>query len=395
MKRDAVDRRLHDWFEHTHKLGPVHGRGAPGVRGGNRRPRRPAAPPGAYAGKARAALRARAERAPQVMLKITNTEGPAGGKKSGEIGRSIASMRAHLEYLLKDKDVEKQEIRAELENQDGRTLTTAADIRDELAEWEVAGHGIPKTHTRKKDLAEGERRAPKKVTNMILSMPAGTNPEAVRAAAREFVADAFAGHDYIMAFHQDRGHPHMHVSIRNESQDGTKRLHAGREQLLAWRETFAAKLYEHGIAAAATPRASRNSHAYLHKAYVRGEEIRIPKHAAPATPQMTDIQRNHARRFAAVVNALSLSEDAKDRSLADELTRSDPELARGLRLTRLSAAGLQQRSVLEAWTGAHWQDSRRVRPLPERSLDVSRGEREAPRVLPTDAPDVIRRKRRE
>lgn len=391
MKRAAVDRSLHDWFEHTHKLGPAHARGAPRGGGGKPRARRAAAPRGSYAGKARAALRARADRAPQVMLKITNTEGPGGGKKGGEIGRSIASMRAHLEYLLKDKDVE-QEIRAELEDQDGRILSTAADIRDELAEWGVAGHGMPKTHTRKNDLAEGEKRAPKKVTNMILSMPEGTNPEAVRAAARGFVAEAFAGHDYIMAFHQDRGHPHMHVSIRNESQDGTTRLHAGREQLLAWRETFAAKLYEHGIAAAATPRASRNSHAYLHKAYVGGGEIRIPKHAAPPTPTMTGIQREHARRMTAVVNVLSLSEDAKDRRLADELTRTDPELARGVRRTRLAAANLQQRSVLEAWTPAIRQDARRVRPLPKRDVDVSRGQPETHGVLPPDAPTHVRRK---
>lgn len=350
------------------------------------------------AGKARRALAARAARAPQVMLKVTNTAGRGGKGKGGELGRSIASIRAHVEYLMKDRESE-EEIRAEVETQDGKVLRTSEDIQEELSVWEVAGRGIPRTHMRRKDLAEGEKRAPKKATNLMLSMPAGTDPEAVRSAARAFVQETFEGYDYMMAFHRDRGHPHMHVVIRNESQDGKKRLHPNREQLLTWREDFAARLYERGVAAAASPRASRESHAYLHKAYIRAggvvRETSRAKHRSSATPAMERIQAAHRERLTAITNVLSFSDDPSDRRLADALVDADPALAREIGLSRLRAAAVLQSRLSQAWHPAYGQSETRLRALPERNLDISRGGEEARGVLPTDAPAHLPRRRRQ
>lgn len=55
-------------------------------------------------------------------------------------------------------------------------------------------------------------------------MPAGTPPEAVKNAAREFAAEQFQGHQYAFALHTDSerpdepAHPHVHlcVLIRDE-----------------------------------------------------------------------------------------------------------------------------------------------------------------------------------
>src|SRR5690606_21872901 len=63
-----------------------------------------------------------------------------------------------------------------------------------------------------------------------------------------------AGHRWITAHHPDTGHVHVHAMISARDDVG-KALRLTKPELYAWREQFAAKAREHGIAMVATRRA--------------------------------------------------------------------------------------------------------------------------------------------
>src|SRR6267154_6649877 len=90
-------------------------------------------------------------------------------------------------------------------------------------------------------------------------MPAGTPPEKVLTAVKNFAREEFAlKHRCVMALHTDTPRPHVHVVIKAVSERG-QRLHIRKATLREWRSEFARHLRELGVAANATPR------------YVRGE----------------------------------------------------------------------------------------------------------------------------
>jgi hypothetical protein len=100
-------------------------------------------------------------------------------------------------------------------------------------------------------------RAAKLVHNIVLSMPSPTPPEKVLAAARKFAREKFAlQHRYVMVLHTDQQHPHVHMVVKAESEEG-QRLHIDKAMLRSWREDFAQLMREQGIAANATPRVAR------------------------------------------------------------------------------------------------------------------------------------------
>ena len=103
------------------------------------------------------------------------------------------------------------------------------------------------------------KQPPRLVYKLIFSMPAGTPPEKVQAAVRNFAREEFAlKHRYVMALHTDEPHPHVHLVLKARSDEG-QRLYLRKATLRQWRDGFASHLRALGVAANATPR------------YVRGE----------------------------------------------------------------------------------------------------------------------------
>lgn len=81
-----------------------------------------------------------------------------------------------------------------------------------------------------------------------------TLPDKVLAAARKFALEKFAlQHRYAMVLHTDQKHPHVHLVVKAESEDG-RRLHIDKNMRRHWREDFAQAMRQQGIAANATPR---------------------------------------------------------------------------------------------------------------------------------------------
>jgi hypothetical protein len=135
--------------------------------------------------------------------------------------------------------------------------------------YRIAGRDAPKAllsdwHL---ELSAGQYRGPrdgrvtarrvKLVHNIVFSMPSPTPPEKVLAAARKFAREKFAlQYRYAMALHTDQEHPHVHMVVKAESEQG-RRLHIDKAMLREWREDFARLMREQGIAANATARVLR------------------------------------------------------------------------------------------------------------------------------------------
>jgi hypothetical protein len=124
------------------------------------------------------------------------------------------------------------------------------------------------------------KQPPRLVYKLIFSMPAGTPPEKVQAAVRNFAREEFAlKHRYVMALHTDEPHPHVHLVLKARSEEG-QRLYLRKATLREWRAGFAHHLRALGVAANATPRyvrgvtIPRKSDA-IYRASKRGESTHI------------------------------------------------------------------------------------------------------------------------
>ncbi len=101
------------------------------------------------------------------------------------------------------------------------------------------------------------RRPPKLVHKLMFSMPAGTPPDKVLSAVRNFAREQFWGqHRYAFALHTDEDHPHVHLVLKAVSEQGI-RLNIQKATLRVWRSEFARNLRLIGVPANATERAVR------------------------------------------------------------------------------------------------------------------------------------------
>lgn len=174
-------------------------------------------------------------RAPEVMVKVS------GG------ARTIAGVQAHFAYIGREG-----ELGVEF---DHGTRVAGKGFEKQLAlDWDLD----LLAHRRQDERSIlGKRRAPKLVHNLIFSMPPGTSPTKVLAAVRKLAVNEFAfQHRYALVLHTDEAHPHVHLVVKAESEQGV-RLNIRKATLRHWREQFAMHLQDLGVAANATERAVR------------------------------------------------------------------------------------------------------------------------------------------
>ena len=244
-----------------------------------------------------------ARNAPQVMVKVT------GG------GRGMGAIAAHLRYISKSG-------RLPFEDDRGVVRDGAEALRDVADQWRHGGARIP------------ERSERREAFNIMLSMPAGTKPEIVLNAAREFAKAELANHCYVMVLHTHQANPHVHLAVRAEGRDG-ERLSPRKTDLRRWREVFAEKLRGWGIEAEASSQVTRgsrhrNERLWHRMAYDQG---RIGNRGGYADAKLTPARRNAAQAWCEIAKALASSDDMADR----ELGRSVVNYARYLPGVRVKA----------------------------------------------------------
>lgn len=183
-------------------------------------------------------LRRTVRRTPEVMVKVLTK----GGSDLKAVGR-------HLSYLSRDGDVE-------IETDDGQRLNGQGIEQELLKDWDLDLEEARRT--RELRARPGFVR-PKLVHKVVLSMPAGTPPDGLLRAARTFARETFgAEHRYAMVLHTDEPHPHVHMVVKADSEEGV-RLNIRKATLREWRREFARHLRAQGISANATDKSVRGS----------------------------------------------------------------------------------------------------------------------------------------
>ena len=144
---------------------------------------------------------------------------------------------------------------------------------------------------------------PRNAFHMIFSARAGTDPDAMSRAVRDFLSEQVAGHRWITAHHPETGHVHVHAMISARDDVG-KALRLTKPELYEWRERFAAKAREQGIAMVATRRAdvaaTRPFSQAQAGAYERGKQD-------PRYLKTTAVTNRVERKRAGVVDRASLT----------------------------------------------------------------------------------------
>jgi len=249
-----------------------------------------------------AVVRARLEatvlrRAPQVMVKVT------GG------GRGMAAIAAHFRYIAKAG-------RLPFEDDRGVTREGKEALSDLVEQWRYGGSEIQTTSARREAF------------NIILSMPRGTDPLTVLRAAQEFAKAEFSDHRYVMVLHDHQANPHVHLSVRTESNHGD-RLNPRKADLQRWRETFAERLRGWGIDAEASRQATRGErHSYEPIWRVKAREegrLRTRLASEKSSPRATRTREMALAVWVKLAQALVKSPDAKDRQLAGAIARYVPQ----------------------------------------------------------------------
>lgn len=273
--------------------------------------------------------------APQAILRIS------GG------GRGMRTIARHFMYISRNG-------RLEVEDDRGLRHTGKDSLRDLLDQWRYGGAPIDQISSRREAF------------NFVLSTPAGTDPKLLLQAVREFAKAELSAHRYVMALHEDRGHPHVHLTVRAQSPSG-QRLQTWTERE-RWRTVYAGKLRELGVEVEATRQSTRGENRNFEtlgrlKVKSRGE-LRSTK---PATKTGEAFARNGAeamQSWAHLIKALAVSESAEDRQLATDIAvfvRSTPFYREAVRRRERQTA-MTTREV----PGMSTQPRRdRMRPGPE------------------------------
>ena len=262
-------------------------------------------------------------RAPQVMVKVT------GG------GRGMAAIAAHFRYISKNG-------RLEIEDDRGVTCQGRDAVPDLVEQWRYGGSLIEEVSHRREAF------------NILLSMPAGTRPEFVQMAAREFAQVELSGHRWVMVLHEHQANPHVHLSVRAESMTG-ERLNPRKADLHRWRETFAEKLRGLGIDAEATRQVTRGENRNYEALWrLKAKEearLQVNRPLVKSGERHTASRNDATVAWAHIMKALGGSEVASDRQLAEDIKQfllELPHVKEAIRLRQRQVAPTPQRTIERA-----------------------------------------------
>ena len=174
-------------------------------------------------------------RVPEVVIKVI---GPGSN--------TLEAVQAHFEDLQNGK-------RRALEMDSFRTpVLGKRDARALIDDWDL---DLDVLYWRQPYLMPRRRTTPKLVHKILFSMPAGTPPEKLLEAVRNFAEQQFADrHRYALALHTDEPHAHVHMVLKAMTEGREYHLNIRKPMLRQWRQEFARQLCALGIPAKATRR---------------------------------------------------------------------------------------------------------------------------------------------
>ena len=175
-------------------------------------------------------------RAPEVVVRVSSAQ-----------SNDFSAVRKHLDHIARRGQLG-------LETDSGAVMRGPSLGRRLMEEMDL---DLEEYRRRLELTASSTRRLPKLVHKIVLSMPQGTPPGGLLAAARAFLREEFGTeHRYAFVLHTERAHPYVHVIVKAMSERGV-RLNIRKPALRRWRLEFARQLREQNIAANATERVVR------------------------------------------------------------------------------------------------------------------------------------------
>lgn len=256
-------------------------------------------------------------KAPEVMVRVS------GG------GKNVQHVKAHFDYISRNGKLE-------MVNDQGEQIRGKEGVQELFDSWDM-------------DLGRGQGKN-KQAFNVILSMPAGTDPQKVLGAAQGFAREQLYGkHQYAMVLHtQDTdphkdapAHPHVHLIIKAEGYDG-KRLYIRKATLEVWRRSFAEQLRERGIEANATTRdvrgitrkaqspaqyhLAKRGQSHVLEAKLNEARKELNEGATASKPWEKAIQNRRAKTIREMLGAAEQYDREGDRELAAAIRKHAAEL---------------------------------------------------------------------
>ncbi|WP_369062156.1 relaxase/mobilization nuclease domain-containing protein [Caulobacter sp. 73W] len=150
---------------------------------------------------------------------------------------SPGALRQNLDYISRRGDLA-------LVGREGEEVAGRPEIQSRAEDW-IA------------DRFHFQERSCRLAFSLILSMPPGTPQQAVFAAAEDFARATFDDRTgWLMARHTDTAHPHVHLTVRGQADDG-RFMDFGPRDLRAMRGGFAQALRARGVDADDAPRWAR------------------------------------------------------------------------------------------------------------------------------------------
>jgi hypothetical protein len=180
-------------------------------------------------------IRRTVRRTPEAVVKVL----PRASNDLKAVGK-------HLDYIGRNGELE-------LETDDGERLSGRRGT-EILDGWDL---DIDDVRRQGALAATTGRQLPKLVHKLMFSMHAGTPPDKVLGAVRNFSREEFWGqHRYALVLHTDEPHPHVHLVLKAVDEHGV-RLNIKKATLRHWRSEFARNLRLLGVEANATERVVR------------------------------------------------------------------------------------------------------------------------------------------
>ncbi|MER8746025.1 relaxase/mobilization nuclease domain-containing protein [Mesorhizobium sp. M1004] len=172
----------------------------------------------------------------KIEARLSETMGAAGVVAKAEVMAAV-SREPKAKYFLQKFIRTNKDVR----NSDGEPVRGAKN----------SGKAAASIYEQWRPQFSGRER--RNAYHLLFSARAGTDANAVMAAARAVLEERAPGYKFVLAHHEDTKHVHIHAMVQARSADG-ERLKFYKPDLAAWRETFAEKARENGVAMVATRR---------------------------------------------------------------------------------------------------------------------------------------------
>lgn len=214
------------------------------------------------------------QKLPQAIIKVSS------------YSKTHSKASAHVDYITRHS---KSCDDLPVEMSDGAIIHDHEDVAEVIDSW----------------CAEEEiRHNARRVVNIVLSSPAGSDVEQVKASVRDFVGEYFEKHESLFVVHTDTNNPHAHLCVKTRSHEG-EQLRLGRAELKEMKDLYSDKLRENGIEVHSSYRSDRGQwtrsvtqavhHMNASDVEHKREERFAFKPLDPDHPSQVSLQRCHER----------------------------------------------------------------------------------------------------